>query len=111
MNDYECLLKKYGELQEIVTSMSVDNRNYRHLQRTIQVCEASSRGIFKRIDENRELLEFLQKEAPELLERCPWITGWIAGNDHFFNDLVHALGSENIFSGVQRMHPRPWPGR
>ena len=30
-----------------------------------------SRGIFKTVDENRELLMCLQKRAPDLLEKCP----------------------------------------
>ena len=35
-------------------------------------------AIYKRIDENRELLEFLKRKAPQLLEECPWLVWWIA---------------------------------
>ena len=87
----------------------------RTLKKVIKICESSGRGIYKRIDENRELLEFLQQEAPELLDRCPWINGWIAANDQFFVKLSEAVNVENIFDqekyGYFRQYPRPWPGR
>ena len=53
-----------------------------------------SRGIFKTVDENRELLMCLQKRAPDLLEKCPWIDGWIAGTDIFLVDLMILFGLE-----------------
>lgn len=45
----------------------------RQLDAIKQVCQRSQAGVFKRIDENRELLELLQNEAPALLAKCPWI--------------------------------------
>lgn len=91
--------------------MTTDERNETHLRRVIQVCERSSRGIFKRIHENRELLEFIKKNASGFLERYPWVVGWISNNDHFFNDLVQALGSQNPFQDFPNAYPRPWPGK
>lgn len=69
------------------------------------------RGIWKRIDENREFLECLQKNAPELLERCCWIDGWIAETDIFLNKLVAELELERPEWLVKLHSPRPWPGR
>ncbi|WP_461280328.1 hypothetical protein [Acidithiobacillus sp.] len=43
----------------------------------------NGRGIHKRIDENRELMELLQTTAPALLRECPWVEGWIHSQDHF----------------------------
>lgn len=69
-----------------------------------------SRGIFKTVDENRELLMCLQKRAPDLLEKCPWIDGWIAGTDIFLVDLMILFGLERE-QPVGPCFPRPWPGK
>lgn len=69
----------------------------------------STGGLVKRIDENRELLELLQREAPELLQAHPWMEGWIACNDSFFVQLdmiVQARPQQR-----RSDFPRPWPGR
>ena len=70
-------------------------------------------GIYKRIDENRELLELLQTEAPDLLAAKPWILGWLESQDGFLCDLADALPPDdpqfarrNGESG--RAFPRPW---
>jgi hypothetical protein len=73
------------------------------------------RGVFKRIDENRELLDLLQRENPELIERCFWIAGWLADQDRFLvalaeaSQMVNPHSARNI-SAVQSF-PRPWPGK
>lgn len=67
------------------------------------------RGIFKTLDENRELLECLQQRAPEVLEKCPWIEGWIAGTDIFLVNLMILFGMENEHP-ISPRFPRPWPG-
>lgn len=75
-----------------------------------QLCRTGERGVFKRIDENRELLELLQSESPDLLRRCPWVEGWIESQDRFLVDLarlVHA-GDQPDLEGRRC---RPWPGR
>lgn len=66
------------------------------------------RDIYKRIDENRELLELIIKEAPDLLERCPWIAGWIAGTDCFLVNLLCMLGWQQQ-NPASELSPRPWP--
>ncbi|MFI3270736.1 MAG: hypothetical protein R3Y11_01355 [Pseudomonadota bacterium] len=70
---------------------------------------ASWRGVFKRIDENREILQFLQEHAPEVLERFGCIESWLAGNDKFFVDLANALEIEQMI-GIDGNFPRPWTG-
>lgn len=67
-----------------------------------------SRGIFKRIDENRELLECLQEHAPEVLERLCWLEDFIAINDKFFVDIANALELKPL--GMGSRFPRPWSG-
>lgn len=72
-------------------------------------------GIYKRIDENRELLELLQREAPEMLARQPWIVGWLEAQDGFLCDLAAAVPLTDVqFPKQTRQQsgnsfPRPWP--
>jgi hypothetical protein len=73
-------------------------------------------GVHKRIDENRELLELLQREAPEFLASHRWVEGWLSSNDDFFLALESNVPiKEGLFLGqAQRqpdVFPRPWPGK
>lgn len=70
-----------------------------------------SRGIWKRIDENRQLLEFLQNERPELLERFPFIETWIGNQDIFLMNLLLLMELPLKPEWVgDRKFPREWPG-
>jgi hypothetical protein len=81
----------------------------RQLAAIQEVVAQSAHGIHKRIDENRELLETLQRDFPHLLSSYWWIEGWVESQDQFLTDLALATGvvrgrsSENF--------RRPWPGR
>lgn len=66
-------------------------------------------GVYKRIDENRELLQLLQQEAPDFLEQFPWVVGWIQTNDEFFNALLHTAEIEHPIPIASVSFPRPWP--
>lgn len=50
-------------------------------------------GVRKRIDENRELLELLNRESPQLLQKCPWVVGWLKSQDEYLLALAMASGS------------------
>lgn len=63
-------------------------------------------GLRKRIDENRELLELLLRDVPELIEKRPWLIGWIEANDHFFVQLDALLGKPDQHVWPV---PRAWP--
>ena len=72
-------------------------------------------GVYKRIDENRELLDLIRYEAPELLAKRPWIVGWFEAQDGFLQDLAATTPLSDIQfppktdpSGEQQF-PRPWP--
>ncbi|PVZ82671.1 hypothetical protein C9426_29035 [Serratia sp. S1B] len=71
----------------------------------------SHRGVYKRIDENRELLELLYKESSELLNKYPWVRGWIKSQDEFLNGLAKLSGAENTLRRVNenKPYPRPFP--
>ncbi len=75
------------------------------------VIESSYRGIYKRIDENRELLELLQQQAPAFLEKHFWIEGWLQGQDGFLTDLLRVVPIVNPHSHREPAYPRPWPGK
>jgi len=47
----------------------------------------SHRGIYKRIDEVRELAELLEKEAPRLCHDKPLLVAWLVATDDFLCHL------------------------
>ncbi|EXU74340.1 hypothetical protein [Erwinia mallotivora] len=74
----------------------------------------SEGGIYKRIDENRELITTLIEECPELFEKKPWIYGWLLSQDVFLNDLLKAAVVD--FRGVKGrlktdLRPLPVPAK
>lgn len=71
-------------------------------------------GVHKRIDENRELLELLRREAPDFLEKHREVVGWLQAHDEFFVDLASAVKLEEgrFLAQAQTQperFPRPWP--
>ena len=74
-----------------------------------EVVRRNGRGIHKRIDENRELMELLQTTAPALLREYPWVEGWIHSQDDFLVEIEKVAG---IHLHPPRLYsfPRPWPG-
>lgn len=88
--------------------------SYSRLSQIRHLCRTGERGVFKRIDQNRELLELLQKENPDLLRRCPWVESWIASQDSFLVDLARLIyAGEGAAADALAWSPvpRPWPGR
>lgn len=70
----------------------------------------SQRGIYKRIDENRELLQLLKNEVPDFLERNFWVESWIQSQDDFLLDILKVMPLENSLNSPIVTYPRPWPG-
>jgi len=68
----------------------------------------SQRSIYKRIDENRELMELLQEKAPDFLKEHFWIEGWLKSQDAFLNDLAPFAPTDNARI-KEGLYPRPWP--
>lgn len=52
------------------------------------ILERVEGGVFKRIDENRELLELLERQAPDLLQQHPQLVGWLRSHDTFLTALA-----------------------
>lgn len=78
-----------------------------------EVLKTHGGGIYKRIDENRELVEFLQNEAPDFLEKHPWVIGsWLKSQDSFLCDLAASVpkSKKSQFKYEDSpAYPRPWP--
>lgn len=73
-------------------------------------------GVHKRIDENRELFELLQRKAPEFLASNPWVESWLQNNDEFFVALADSVPlTEGRFLAQAQsrtdLFPRPWPAK
>jgi len=75
---------------------------------TLATTRGATGGLVKRIDENRELLEHLMQEVPELLESHWWIASWIESNDSFFTQLDEILGGAEQRHWIKN-YPRPFP--
>lgn len=85
-----------------VTNIKPDEDNVTNILLT------SQGGVYKRIDENRELMELLREKAPSLLKENFWIEDWLKSNDVFLNDLVPIAPADDkrIKDGL---YPRVWP--
>lgn len=81
------------------------------IDRVRSVLEFHSGGVYKRIDENRELLENIQQQAPEFLKANPWIEGWISSQDHFLQELIVAaeFRDNRMIDDKKYTSLRPWP--
>lgn len=64
-------------------------------------------GIWKRVDENRELLEELQRHCPTILNERGWIESWIQSNDAFFVELAGLLELHEPKTGLKKIRPFP----
>ena len=67
------------------------------------------RGIWKQIDENRQLLQFLQENIPDFLDKNPWVEVWIKDTDIFLNSLLGLLELKKPARFCD--FPRKWPGK
>ena len=65
------------------------------------------RGIYKRIDEGRELFECIEEHNPELFNRCPYIVEMIGRQDAFLLSLKNILNLPDTLHPFQSF-PRHW---
>jgi len=66
-------------------------------------------GVYKRIDEGRELLYLLRTKSPSFLDEHPWVENWVKSTDEF---LVYLSQATSIPSGrflKKTGFPRPLP--
>jgi len=60
------------------------DKKYQDVKRFVENEEG---GVFKRIDENRELF-LLCKEYPEVFQNNPWVSSWLSSQDRFLTGLA-----------------------
>ena len=65
------------------------------LQQIERVCERVEGGIYKRLDEHRELYSLIQSQAPDLLAGHPEIIGWFVSQDSFLQQLASAANVQH----------------
>lgn len=87
--------------------------NVKLVRKIKQIIGWKGGGIYKRIDENRELLELLRREAPDLISKHAEIIGWLRSHDDFFCALESAVPLEDAQfypapNHDGRCFPRPW---
>lgn len=80
------------------------------LDAVLASCDKKISRIFKRIDENRQLLDTLLEETPSLLRTHSQIECNIALLDVFLTDIAHALNLKQQIRISDEDYPRPWPG-
>jgi len=61
------------------------DKKYQDVKRFVEKEEG---GVFKRMDENRELFELLCKEYPEVFRKNPWASRWLLSQDQFLTGLA-----------------------
>jgi hypothetical protein len=87
---------------------------FKRMRRVRQILGFTGGGVYKRIDENRELLELLNEKAPALVADHPWLVGWFESQDEFLCELASAVPVvEAAFipgdTNAPSTFPRPWP--
>ena len=87
--------------------LDAERNDFTQLKNIEKLCEGPC-GIYKRIDENRERLDFLQKNS-RVVKEFPFLEGWIPENDCFYRKLQQILKlPEKDFRGGTNW-PRDWP--
>lgn len=91
------------------------DKSKKQLDQTRNVVENIAGGVYKRIDENRELHDLLQQAMPKFMESHPWVESWLNSNDEFFCLLADALPPTQArfmpSTTPGKVFPRPWTGK
>lgn len=83
--------------------------NAHKLQNIEKACETVSGGIYKRVDENREIIQTLYKHAPEFVKNNEHVIGWLSAQDEFLTEISKNVAvKEPKFKPTNRF-PRPYP--
>ncbi len=72
------------------------------------ICEEAEGGIYKRIDEHRELVRLLIADAPEFISAHPWIASWVASQDRFLVALEGAVPFDPENCAYQKTETWPY---
>lgn len=84
--------------------MLFKNESKEKLNFIYEIVTKSERGIVKRIDENRELLELLLLDMPDFMREKPWVYNWIKSQDEFLMKIANGLEIE-----ISEINTRQFP--
>jgi thiamine kinase-like enzyme len=103
---------KQDENSNVLRDVMNARANAKRLREITEVVNHAEAGVYKRIDENRELIELLQSRCPEFLAQNFWVEGWLCSQDEFLTELAKVTQAENPHASRASEHhyPRPWPG-
>ncbi|PKB89354.1 hypothetical protein A8A01_14605 [Ewingella americana] len=82
------------------------NGKFKEVQEVIKSTEG---GLLKRIDENRELMELLECDAPELLASKPWVRRWLESQDTYLRKVAAVAGVPSESPNPLSNYPRSMP--
>ncbi|PHM72351.1 hypothetical protein [Xenorhabdus sp. KJ12.1] len=86
------------------------DKNQKKLTEIKNIVTNNNCGIYKRIDENRELLELIYREYPNLIEKNPWVINWIKSQDEFLLAIANNLEINNELNiNTEFKYPRKFP--
>jgi len=77
---------------------------YKKYQEVKRFVEKEEGGVFKRIDENRELFELLCREHPEVFQNNPWVSRWLLSQDRFLTGLAEITEQDGRGRFVRRLY-------
>lgn len=66
-------------------------------------------GVYKRVDENREMLALIQNHSPQLLNDHPHLIDWISSHDEFLTEASKFVTPKSCFFQPRKGFPRPFP--
>lgn len=62
-------------------------------------------GIFRRLDEHREMMGFLESHCPEYVTQYPWLRCWVEKQERFLTQLEKALPAREFDDLPIRFRP------
>ncbi len=65
--------------------------SHKRLPRGIAQAITAHGGVYKRMDEVRELMETLAHGQTDVLHKYPWVEGWLRSTDQFLGGLAEAF--------------------
>lgn len=102
-----CYIFAMGNTYLFIGKVFAEISQEKRLEKVRKTLGWTGGGVNKRIDENWELLELLQREAPEFMEKHPWVRGWFRSHDDFFQELTKNVDVKE--GPFVELTPRPAP--
>lgn len=112
------IIKKIGNGKKIKKGEQTCNKFYKTSKKMgyhpfsdlYDVIVKSEGGIFKRIDENRELLELIYKDSPNFIDDHKWVLNWFVSQDEYLKNIIKNIPVLlNDDNDIPNQKVRPFP--